>query len=116
AQPYLKSTFEEVWAAEGQELTATSANRFRASSDYTPELFRTWQICKGNFEPYNTYSDTKMFPLMIKSKKAIKAIYNQSYSLICLNDNIHIRNYDQVMQAVKDAFDSILPEKSSFEL
>lgn len=116
AQPYLKSTFEEVWEAEGKELTATSANRFRDSSDYTPELFRTWQICKGDFQPYNTYSDTKMFPLMLKSRQAIKAIYNQSYSLICLNDNIHIRDYDRVMQDVRDAFESILPEKSSFEL
>ena len=116
AQPYLKSTFEEVWAVAEKELTETSANRFRTVTDYTPELFRTWQICKGNFEPYNTYSDTKMFPLMIKPKQAIKAIYNQSYTLICLNDNVHIRNYAQVMENIKDAFDSILPEKSTFEL
>ena len=116
AQPYLKSTFEEVWTVAEKELTETSANRFRTVTDYTPELFRTWQICKGNFEPYNTYSDTKMFPLMIKPKQAIKAIYNQSYTLICLNDNVHIRNYAQVMENIKNAFESILPEKSSFEL
>lgn len=116
AQPYLKSTFEEVWAAAEKELTETSVNKFRALNDYTPELFRTWQICKGNFEPYNTYSDTKMFPLMIKSRQAVKAIYNQSYSLICLNDNVHIRNYAQVMENIKNAFESILPEKSGFEL
>lgn len=116
AQPYLKKTFEEVWTVAGKELTETSVNKFRASNDYTPELFRTWQICKGNFEPYNTYCDTKMFPLMIKSRKAIKAIYSQSYKLICLNDNVHIRNYEQVMESLKDAFESILPEKSSFEL
>lgn len=116
AQPYLKTTFEEVWAVAGKELTETSFNRFRTVTDYTPELFRTWQICRGNFEPYNTYSDTKMFPLMIKSRQAIKAINEQSYSLICLNDNVHIRNYEQVMRSIKNAFDSILPEKSSFEL
>ena len=115
AQPYLKSTFEEVWAVAGKELTETSANRFRTVTDYTPELFRTWQICKGDFEPYNTYADTKMFPLMIKSKKAIKAIYDQSYKLICLNDNVHIRHYGLVMENLKAAFDHILPEKSSFE-
>lgn len=115
AQPYLKSTFEEVWAVAGKELTETSVNRFRALSDYTPELFRTWQICRGNFEPYNTYLDTKMFPLMIKPKAAIRAIYNQSYSLICLNDNVHIRHYDRVMAEIRDAFEHILPDKSSFE-
>lgn len=116
AQPYLKSTFEEVWAVAEKELTETSVNKFRALNDYTPELFRTWQICRGNFEPYNTYSDTKMFPLMVRPKQAVKAIYNQSYKLICLNDNVHIRNYEQVMENIKNAFESILPEKSSFEL
>jgi hypothetical protein len=115
AQPYLKSTFEEVWAVAEKELTETSANRFRTVTDYTPELFRTWQICKGNFVPYNTYNDTKMFPLMVKPKKAVKAIYEQSYKLICLNDNIHIRDYNQVMENIQSAFESILPEKSSFE-
>lgn len=115
AQPYLKETFTEVWDAAGDELTATSVNRFRASDDYTPELFRTWQICRGNFEPYNTYTDTKMFPLMIKSQQAIRAIREQKYSLICLNDNAHIRNYDEVMRDIADAFQSILPQKSSFE-
>lgn len=116
AQPYLKTTFEEVWSAAEKELTETSANKFRALSDYTPELFRAWQICRGNFEPYNTYCDTKMFPLMIRPRQAVKAILNQSYSLICLNDNIHIRHYEQVMTQIRNAFEQILPEKSSFEM
>lgn len=116
AQPYLKSTFNEVWAAAGKELTETSSNKFRALTDYTPELFRTWQICKGNFEPYNTYKDTKMFPLMVRPNRAIQAIRQQSYSLICLNDNVHIRNYDTVMANIMNAFQLILPEKSSFEI
>ena len=115
AQPYLKSTFTDVWEAEPDELIRTSANRFRSSSDYSPELFRTWQICQGNFSPYNTYSDTKMFPLMVKPKQAVRAIRNQEYSLVCLNDNKNIRNYDRLMADIASAFDSILPEKSSFE-
>lgn len=116
AQPFLKTTFEEVWAAAGKELTETSSNRFRSLSDYTPELFRIWQICKGNFSPYNTYNDTKMFPLLIRPRQAVKAIYRQSYSLICLNDNVHIHNYDLVIGNIKSAFQHILPEKSSFEI
>ena len=90
AQPFLKSSFNEVWDYAGEHLTAVSVNRFRNTSDYTPELFRTWQICRSNFNPYNTYSDTKMFPLILKSKQAIKAIEEQRYKLICLNDNGHI--------------------------
>ncbi len=116
AQPYLKSTFEEVWDYAGERLTAVSTNRFRSPEDYTQELFRTWQICRSNFEPYNTYKNTKMFPLILRSKQAIKAIYDQQYQLVCLNDNAHIRNYTQVMQEIEKAFKSILPEKSTFEL
>ena len=116
AQPYTKTTYKEVWQHCEKELTKMSSNRFRCKEDYTQELFRTWQICKGNFEPYNTYSDTKMFPLVLKPKQAIEAILKQSYSLICLNDNAHIRNYKQVMENVKNAFECILPEKSSFEI
>ncbi len=116
AQPYLKTTFDEVWDAVGKELTETSGNRFRARTDLTPELFRTWQICRGNFSPYNTYRDTKMFPLMIRPKQAVKAVRNQSYKLVCLNDNVHIRHYDAVLDCLRMAFEEILPEKSGFEI
>lgn len=116
AQPYLKETFEEVWDYAGDKLTAMSKNRFRSTEDYTPELFRTWQICRSSFMPYNTYQDTKMFPLLMRPKQAVRAIYDQSYKLICLNDNQHIRNYDQVMDNIEAAFQTILPEKSTFEL
>jgi hypothetical protein len=116
AQAFLKQTFDEVWAAFEPELTRASTYRFRTSQDLTPELFRTWQICQSNFVPYNTYSDTKMFPLILKSEKAIRAIRNQSYSLICLNDNENIRNYQETMRKLGLAFESILPGKSSFEV
>lgn len=115
AQPYLKESFEDAWTYAEDELSKTSKNRFRDKSDYTHELFRTWQICKGNFIPYNTYKDTKMFPLMVKPKQAINAIRTQEYSLVCLNDNKNIRNYNRLMQEIRDAFESILSQKSSFE-
>lgn len=116
AQPYLKKTFEEVWDYAGDKLTYVSKNRFRNVDDYTPELFRTWQICQSNFNPYNTYQDTKMFPLITKPKQAVKAVREQSYKLVCLNDNHHIRNYDAIMSEIDQAFQSILPEKSKYEL
>jgi hypothetical protein len=59
-----------------------------------------------------------MFALMVqpKQKKALKVIRNQSYKLICLNDNVRIRNYELVIGNIKNAFESILPVESSFEL
>ena len=116
AQPYTKTTFEEVWNYAGKELTEMSSHRFRSPKDLTLELFRTWQICRSNFMPYNTYSNTKMFPLVLKSAQAIKAIREQSYKLVCVNDSEYIRNYDKTLNDVRSAFESILPEKSGFEL
>jgi hypothetical protein len=116
AQPYTKTTFEEVWEYAEKELTEMSVHRFRSVKDYTLELFRTWQICRSNFEPYNTYGDTKMFPLVFKSSQAIQAIQTQSYKLICINDSEYITNYNQTMQEIQLAFESILPEKSTFEV
>ena len=116
AQPYTKATFEEVWEFAEKELTGMSVHRFRSGDDYTQELFRTWQICQSNFTPYNTYNDTKMFPLVLKAKQAIDLICNQSYSLVCLNDSAHIRDFDKIMQDLHVAFESILPDKSEFEL
>lgn len=115
AQPYLKKTFEEVWDYAGNKLFEASKNRFRSKTDYTQELFRTWQICQSNFMPYNTYKDTKMFPLLIKSKQAIEAVKHQTYSLVCLNDSAQVPNYKKVIKELDDAFISILPNKSSFE-
>jgi hypothetical protein len=116
AQPYLKSTYEAVWQAFGPELTAMSAHRFRSAEDYTQELFRTWQICNSDFIPYNTYRDTKMFPLVLRSENAVRAIRNQTYLLVCLNDSVHIRNFEATMRRIHSAFESILPDKSGFEI
>ncbi len=115
AQPYLKTTFEHVWAACEAELNEASTHRFRTKDDLTQELFRTWQICEGNFLPYNTYIDTKMFPLVVRPRQAVQAVREQRYKLVCLNDNVHIRNYQQVMQDIGSAFETILPKKSTFE-
>lgn len=115
AQPYLKQTYQEVWDYAGEELSKMIPHRFRTREDYTQELFRIWQICRSNFTPYNTYRDTKMFPLALRSAGAIRAIREQSYKLICINDSAHIRNYDEVMGNIRDSFEAILPEPSSFE-
>lgn len=115
AQPYLRETFEHVWSAAGDELREASTHRFRTDGDLTPELFRTWQICEGRFTPYNTYRDTRMFPLVVRARQAIRAVGSQTYRLVCLNDNVHIRHYARVMRDLEAAFRSILPERSAFE-
>lgn len=116
AQPYTKTTFKEVWDYAEKDLMEMSKHKFRSPEDFTQELFRTWQICRSNFEAYYTYKDTKMFPLLFRSKKAIKSIREQTYSLVCINDNEHMPNFDQTMKEIENSFESILPQPSQFEL
>ena len=52
---------------------------------------------------------------MIRSKQAIKAVKEQKYALVCLNDSVHIRNYQQTMENIKASFEAILPDPSAFE-
>ena len=56
-----------------------------------------------------------MFPLVLRPRQAVEAVRGQRYRLVCVNDNVHIRNYAGVMRALDEAFAGILPEKSSFE-
>ena len=113
ASQHKDSIADEMIGVYEENTVRTAAGL--SPEDYTQELFRTWQICEGNFVPYNTYDDTKMFPLVVKPGKAIKAVREGKYKLVCLNDNVHIRNYDRVMSSLEESFKVILPEKSSFE-
>ncbi len=114
--PTSKALSREVWQAAGKELTATSVNRFRASDDYTPELFPHMADMQRQLRALQHLQRHQNVSADDQIEESHKAIREQSYSLICLNDNIHIRNYNQIMAEVRDAFESILPEKSSFEL
>ena len=46
----------------------------------------------------------------------MQAIHHDKQHKSSLNDNVHIHHYDEVMESLKESFQSILPEKSSFEL
>ena len=48
--------------------------------------------------------------------EAIKAIIKQKYKIICLNDSNNIKNFEDKKQKINDAFNKILPDKSSFEI
>ncbi len=120
-QPFLKSTFNEVWEKESKTLEQTSASKFRSCSDVNQYLFRYWQLAKGDFIPISM-KDTKYITMKmdnLRSGEVANIITSQKYSMVCLNDNESIKTDEELEEAkqiIKDAFEKILPEKSSFEL
>lgn len=112
-QPFLKSTFETLWEAEGALLSEVSSHRFRDyGNDVNQWLMRYWQLCTGQFVPVSPKRGvcfTDMCP------EAAEVIRTQSRDMICINDSNDV-DFEQNRALLHDAFESILPQKSVFEL
>lgn len=110
---YLKSTFDELWELESELLDEVSQHKFRDySKDVNQWLMRYWQLCKGQFEPI---SPSRGACFSCADENAIDAIRKQKFAMICINDNESKDEYIRHKQSLHEAFNSILPEKSSFE-
>lgn len=117
-QPFLKSTFEEVWASENSILTQTSKSKFRSSNDVNQYLFRYWQLVSGNFVPVslkNTYS--KAISGCEELKIVVDKINSNKYEMICINDIIDDDNFFNIAKKeTNQALNNVLSRKSSFEI
>ena len=117
-QPYLKQIFCEVWRSEREQLEQTESFKFREKYlSVNHFLFRNWQIAKGAFHPNRIRK--KSF-VMVKPNNYIeisKNIQKQKFRIICMNDHSSINkaNFEVIKNTIKEAFNKILPNKSSFE-
>ena len=111
---YLKKTFEDVWEAEKDLLNKTSSHKFRSADDVNQWVMLWWQIASGNFSPYNT--DNLVCSVNENTVDLVcSSIKNQSNDMICVNDGANESNFHHLSEELKSAFETILPEKSSFE-
>ena len=111
---HTKSNFDKLWELEGEQLDATCLNRFRGYNDLNHWLMRYWNLCNGNFVPRKS-SFGKYFNLSSNNKAIVDYITNKKGSMICINDMSTDYDFDVVKAELINAFDKILPEKSSFE-
>lgn len=114
---YLKETFEDVWDKEFMTLDNTCRHKFRDRRDVNQWLMRYWQLVTGCFIPRNTGLG-RSFSLTDSNGEIFSIIREQRYKMICLNDSdIDPKmNFEKERDLLKEAFNYILPEKSSFEL
>jgi len=120
-QPFLKSTFEEVWGKERKILEKTSASKFRACDDLNQYLFRYWQLAKGEFIPISM-TDTRYITMdmnNLRSAEVSNMLLSKKYSMVCLNDSESIKTdeeFEEAKQILEEALSKLLPNKSSFEI
>ena len=112
---FLKSTFEEVWEKEKDLMEQTISHKFRNNADVNQWLMRYWQFAKGDFYPGNVLFG-KCYSIGPHDSQIADAIKNGSYKILCLSDDSVDLEFEKEKEFIKTQLDSILPEKSSYEL
>jgi hypothetical protein len=124
-QPFLKSTFEDVWEKEKELLDKVSKSKFRLSTDVNQYLFKYWQFVTGRFYPdkyKNAYVNRKYMNIKTNTDSLVvaKIIESKKLEMICTNDFIDKdsadTNFEFIKKNINDALKNILPNKSSFEI
>ncbi|MDL2214901.1 stealth conserved region 3 domain-containing protein [Dysgonomonas sp. OttesenSCG-928-M03] len=116
AHSYKKQTFEEVWNTEPEILRTTGLSRFRSHTNVNQWLFRFWHLAKGKFYPSNILEQGQTFEISDSSINDIcNIIKSQKYMQICINDGENITNFEESSHKLQEAFNEILPHRSSFE-
>ena len=114
AAPFLKETFEMVWAEEAEILDRTCSHRFRSREDVNQYLMRYWQLGEGRFVPRKP----NCAYLTIREDSAAaaeKLLGNPRYQVVCLNDDPMGFDFEKEQQALHRVMEAHYPRKSQFE-
>lgn len=109
-----KSTLAHLWETEYKFCDNTSKHKFRDITDISQYLVRYWQLAEGHFFPRKSIGQY----FEIKNEKydhIINAIKEQKHKMICINDTGTEFDFERCIARLQEAFDTVLPEKSSFE-
>jgi hypothetical protein len=116
-QAFLKSTFQEVWDVEEPLLREVSSHRFRDITDVNQYMFRFWQLMSGKFHPVNITKDSCRFTQSDRDLDNLtNAIKTQQREILVMADSEDVSDFSGMVNQINAAFDTILPEKSSFEI
>lgn len=112
---FLKKTFDEVWEKESKILDDTCTHKFRSNEDVNSWLIRYWQLVTGQFAQTGK-NRGKFFSIGRDDREIRSAFEKRSYPLICLSDDNIDVDFEKERAMLTALFESILPDKSGFEL
>ncbi len=116
ALPHLKSSLQEVWDRYPDIMEQVSMYKFRTDDQVNQWLLCAWNQAKGSFYPVHESKIGKNFSLSPHNVDELcDAVRSQKYPQVCINDTKNNTEHDRCMEEIVRAFDTILPEKSSFE-
>ncbi len=114
-QPFLKSSFDEAWEKDADILDATSKNHIRGDRDINQWFVRERQLAEGKFVPKKPMKNA-VFTVGRENAKLIQTIKKAEKTMICLQEtSLDGDDFIKVRDEIIDAFETLLPEKCSFE-
>lgn len=116
AYPYLKSVFKKVWDQEPEAFDKMMYNKFREWSNLSPLAIRAWNLCEGNFIPAHRTMKGYFDVGNNNIQEICDYIRKKKSKIICINDCSGDFNFENAVQKINEAFSSVLPQKSSYEL
>ena len=114
ASAFCKESFCSLWKAEPELLQETTSHRFRDRGDLNQWVVQWWQIASGKFYP-GKIDNGKFYAESWMTDAICEAIQTQSHDMICINDPDVPIDFEMVSRRIQNAFESILPNKCSFE-
>ena len=111
-QSHLKSTFEQVWKEEFEELDRTCNNKFRDKNDVNQYLMRYWNLCCGQFVP------NKPIGKSVHIEEDVGSLTRElkNNKVLCINDTEVVDDFVSKTAELKSLFDVMLPAASTFEI
>ena len=116
-QGYLKIIYDDLWEHCEKDIRRTCSNKFRTYGDVCHWIVRYWQLASGNFTPYNVFKDGKLYSIKEDKIGDIDdCLRHQKKKIVCLNDVESTFKFKEYKQMILEAFETILPDKCSYEL
>ncbi|MCR5713409.1 MAG: Stealth CR1 domain-containing protein [Bacteroidales bacterium] len=116
ALPHLKSTLQEIWEKYPEIMEHVSMHKFRSDDQVNQWLLCAWNQAQGRFYPAlekNLGQNHTVTPDNVDW--ICELIRKKQIPQICINDSQYNIDPEHCNEMIAKAFESILPEKSSFE-
>lgn len=111
---FLKSTFQEVWAAEEDLMNICCKNKFRTPCEANQYVFLWWQWCQGKVVPTD-YRKIFSYMTMLTSEETITdVILKKRTPIVAIND-AWCEDFNSKAEILHSIFDNILGMPCSFE-
>ena len=113
--PMIRSMCEEAYSLANDEIRKTSASRTRTEDDLNQYLFLEYQYYKGRLRK-SKISNKHISVALASAWKLRMSILEPSGKMLCVNDvRLSDERYEELREAMINAFEEKFPNKSRFE-